>query len=119
MKCDELKSYKPSDLLFSGFSVCKKEDVDEAIAELRKENESLKYSVATLDTDYAMSTRWRNVSEELPEENKIVLCITPHYRNLGYHYSLNYIIDGEWSKPEIVKFWMPLPKAPRLKNAED
>lgn len=37
MKCDELKSYKPSDLLFSGFSVCKKEDVDEAIAELKSE----------------------------------------------------------------------------------
>lgn len=37
MKCDELKSYKPSDLLFSGFSVCKKEDVDEVIAELKSE----------------------------------------------------------------------------------
>lgn len=31
----------------------------ERIAELEKENESLKYSIATLDTDLAMAESWR------------------------------------------------------------
>lgn len=40
------------------------------IAELEKENESLKYSVAALETDLAMSQRWRNVEEELPHKGQ-------------------------------------------------
>ena len=39
-------------------------------AELRKENESLKYSVATLDTDLAMATRWRMVSKDFPNADE-------------------------------------------------
>lgn len=48
-------------------------DLDKArIKELEAENESLKYSVATLDTDIAMMKRWRKVSEELPQNGQDV-----------------------------------------------
>lgn len=50
-------------------------DLDKArIKELEAENEILKYSVATLDTDLAMMKRWRKVNEELPPSEGSYLC---------------------------------------------
>lgn len=51
----------PSNRLFN--TACKVLDdvskLKERIAELEKENESLKYSIATLETDIAMAESWR------------------------------------------------------------
>lgn len=43
--------------VFDGVSKLK-----ERIAELEKENESLKYSIATLETDLAMAESWRTTT---------------------------------------------------------
>lgn len=43
-------------------------ELEKENAELRSKNEGLLYALADADTDLAMATRWRKVSEELPEE---------------------------------------------------
>jgi hypothetical protein len=54
----------PSNQLFK--TACKVLDdvskLKERIAELEKENESLKYSIATLETDIAMAQSWRTTT---------------------------------------------------------
>ena len=94
----------------------------ERIAELEKENESLKYSVASLETDLAMSQRWRKCSEELPEEYTDVLFV---YSDGTYYLGDMWIISTDgvnpaeqyWSgrgEPRCnnPKYWLPLPSAP-------
>lgn len=93
-------------------------DLDKArIKELEAENESLKYSVATLDTDIAMMKRWRKVSEEMPPEGVDVLIYNGDTIYLAY---MEFMADGQiWFWPpnsphvEGVTHWMPLPKAPK------
>ena len=87
------------------------------IAELEKENESLKYSVAALDTDLAMHQRWRKVSEEMPEDGAEVLATDGEEIWLCRK---DTICDGSpWFQPdglpqiEGVTHWMPLPSAPK------
>ena len=92
-------------------------DLDKAkIKELNAENESLKYSVATLETDLAMSQRWRKVIEELPKDGSDVLATDGEEIWLCYKTTMT---DGSyWFQPngqphiEGVSHWMPLPKAP-------
>ena len=92
-------------------------DLDKAkIKELNAENESLKYSVATLETDLAMSQRWRKVIEELPKDGSDVLATDGEEIWLCYKTTMP---DGlPWFQPngqphiEGVTHWMPLPKAP-------
>ena len=93
-------------------------DLDKArIKELEAENESLKYSVATLDTDIAMMKRWRKVSEENPSEE---MEGEDFLVSNGY-YSVVCEWRGYWNNDpfcgdkncDVVKFWMPLPKAPK------
>lgn len=106
------------------------------IDELKAENESLKYSVATLDTDIAMMKRWRKFSDEMPEDEGDYLVMArypdddePHIEICFYdrdgedfgHYERRYAgsgdyfggFDGEEWVSHNVAFWMPLPKAPK------
>lgn len=92
----------------------------ERIAELEKENESLKYSVADLETDLAMATRWRKVSEEFPEDGETVIVLlgrTPKTR--GFFLTSRYVAGG-WTygeDPQGCKptHWFRIPKAPEVK----
>ena len=92
-------------------------ELKERIAELEKENESLKYSVATLETDLAMSQRWRNAAEELPEDGETVIVLlgrTPKTR--GFFLTSRYVAGG-WTygeDPHGCKptHWLRIPKAP-------
>lgn len=109
------------------------------IAELEKENESLKYSVATLETDLAMSKRWRKCSEGMPNEEGDYLVMArypdddePHVEICFYdrncedfgHYERRYAgsgnsfggFDGEEWVTHNVSFWKPLPSAPKEKK---
>ena len=87
----------------------------ERIAELEKENESLKYSVASLETDLAMSRRWRKCSEELPEEGVEVLVTN------GIDCGISDWCGDYWNNDPFCGYtvcdnviaWMPLPSAPK------
>ena len=115
-------------------------DLDKArIKELEAENESLKYSVATLDTDIAMMKRWRKVSEELPNDgepgNVDTVLVAVEIRTIDgvqYREETAFYMDGKFwmtqkkrstfDKEDFggygyliqkVTHWMPLPKAPK------
>lgn len=87
------------------------------IAELEKENESLKYSVAALETDLAMSQRWRNFSDEKPKEE---MEGEDFLVSNGY-YSVVCEWRGYWNNEpfcgdkncDVVKYWKPLTQAPK------
>lgn len=89
-------------------------DLDKArIKELEAENESLKYSVATLDTDIAMMKRWRKFQEEKPSEElegEDFLVSNGYYQVVcewrGYWNNEPFCGDKNC---DVVKFWMPLP----------
>ena len=112
--------------------VCKAMNPGVHCAEMKKvmaENESLKYSVATLETDLAMSQRWRKVSEELPEVGQEVIFLAKYktgrirkwlgdYRSLGGNNCVFYTSCPGWGcefLPSEIIGWMPLPKAPEEK----
>ena len=102
-------------------------DLDKArIKELEAENESLKYSVATLDTDVAMMKRWRKVSEEKPEEGSLVLVADfrgslPYYElatllkttSGSFVWNINSSDDCDFL--DVFTHWMHLPKKPEYK----
>jgi HSP90 family molecular chaperone len=91
--------------------------VKKTAAQVEKENESLKYSVASLETDLAMSRRWRKCIDEMPNEKMegedfivsngfySVVCEWRGYWN-------NEPFCGDKNCDE-VKYWMPLPSAPK------
>ena len=92
-------------------------DLDKAkIKELNAENESLKYSVATLETDLAMATRWRKFPEEKPKWGTEVLIRDKD----GTISQVRFSFDFKWiswgcmqtCESDCVKYWMPLPKTP-------
>ena len=112
--------------------------LNKRIAELEKENESLKYSVATLDTDLAMLKRWRKVSEELPEkdgdylvmarypddeEKHIEICFYDSCGEDFGHWEQRYVglgsgdsfggFDGDEWITHNVTHWLPLPDFPK------
>ena len=94
------------------------EKLNKRIAELEKENESLKYSVATLDTDLAMLKRWRKVSEELPKEEDEYYLVFDKY---GYMDTDRWRKDklGRWGfsvHGETVRYYMPLPEPPEVQQ---
>ena len=90
---------------------------DAEIAQLKAENENLKYSVATLETDLAMLKRWRKVSEELPEDDTYVLATDG---DIIWLCRKSTMPDGSpWFQPDglphidDVTHWMPLPEPPK------
>ncbi len=134
MKCDELETeYLYEDRVITPATHCiayyRASQVDEAIAELRKENESLKYSVATLDTDLAMATRWRKCSEEMPTIGQEVIFLAKYktdrirmwigdYRSIGCNECVFYTSCPGWGcefLPSEIIGWMPQPKAPEVR----
>lgn len=90
------------------------------IAELEKENESLKYSVATLETDLAMSQRCRKCSEEMPsaDEGYFIALWEDKFPDIGYIGAEDDVIETIRDRGEghSVEWWMPLPKAPKEDN---
>ena len=88
---------------------------DDEIAQLNAENENLKYSVATLETDLAMIQRWRKCSEELPEKQEWVFVSDGKHRMLCKRVDGAWLFDGAWMPEEHgkIEYWMPLPKAPK------
>ena len=95
------------------------EKLNKRIAELEKENESLKYSVATLDTDLVILKRWRKVSEELPEDGAEVIATDGDEIWLCHKDTM---CDGSsWFQPEGlphiegITHWMPLPEPPEVR----
>lgn len=102
-----------------------KTEADEVITKLKAENESLKYSVATLETDLAMIQRWRKCSEELPEKQEWVFVSDGKHRMLCKRVDGAWLFDGAWMPEEHgkieywmpehgkIEYWMPLPKAPK------
>jgi hypothetical protein len=125
MKCDELKVYH-HELRHNEYEeFYLKYEADKEIQRLEKENESLKYSVASLETDLAMSRRWRKCSEELPEEYTDVLFVDSdgtYYLGDMWIISTDGVNPAEqyWSgrgEPRCnnPKYWLPLPKAPEDK----
>lgn len=93
-------------------------DLDKArIKELEAENESLKYSVATLDTDIAMMKRWRKMSDEKPEEKDKRYLVFDKY---GYMDTDHWRKDklGVWGfsvHGESVRYFMPQPEPPEVR----
>lgn len=97
----------------------------ERIAELEKENESLKYSVAALETDLAMSQRWRKFPDEKPEKGQKVLFRAKYktdnirtwigeFRKVDF--DVFYASSPGWGcefLPNEIFGWMPLPSAPK------
>ena len=83
---------------------------DAEIAQLKAENENLKYSVATLETDLAMLKRWRKVSEELPEKDEWVFVIGNRMMQIAKMVEDGWIDD--YYNYLNVTHWMPLPKPP-------
>ena len=98
---------RPSNQLFN--TACKVFDgvskLKERIAELEKENESLKYSIATLETDLAMAESWRTstppVGVELLLETGDGFCRVRFNNKEKVDYLVN---DGK------IKRWIPFPK---------
>lgn len=114
-------------------------DLDKArIKELEAENESLKYSVATLDTDIAMMKRWRKVSEELPEVEEdcgeiflVAVAVETEKKTKGSYVTSAEFCNGEWYNDSTgneieenieredyfyrskITHWMPMPNAPK------
>ena len=110
----------PSNQLFN--TACKVLDsvskLKERNSELEKTVEELKYTVATLETDLAMSQRWRKCSEELPPTDGSYMCA---YKNKnkddGVLFVDEAVWDGEkWSSKfdfwEDIIYWQFKPKAP-------
>ena len=86
------------------------------IKELEAENESLKYSVATLDTDIAMMKRWRKFSEEKPDDKHVVLVSDGEWFETAFYHddgSIDFGDDIHFSNITEAPYWMPLPKAPK------
>ena len=112
-------------------------DLDKArVKELEAENESLKYSVATLDTDLTMLKRWHKMSEELPPDDFVLFCAFLKYDHeergewivdFGFfdydNHDASQIHDGrcwgsynDWDEGQQVyrvDYWRPLPKPPK------
>lgn len=86
------------------------------VDELKAENESLKYSVATLDTDIAMMKRWRKFSEEKPEHHQWILVFYTNHSQFTTGVELRRWDDGckyDVEVQEIYEKWMPLPEPPK------
>lgn len=93
-------------------------DLDKArIKELEAENESLKYSVATLDTDIAMMKRWRKCSDEMPsaDEGYFIVLWEDKLPDIGYIGAEDDVIETirDLGEGHSVEWWMPLPNAPK------
>lgn len=63
----------------------------------------------TKPTVHKEKQRWRKCSQELPEENVIVLGIVMR-SDKSYDYILNYRRRGSWVKSDCPDHWMPLPQ---------
>ena len=94
--------------------------LNKRIAELENENESLKYSVATLDKNLAMLKRWRKFPEEKPIWGKEVLVVDDERKQyiVRFSHDMKWISWGKMNTCEsnCVKFWMPLPEPPEMEN---
>ena len=92
-------------------------DLRNYIAELKAENESLKYSVATLDTDIAMMKMWRNVSDNMPtvDEGYFLVMWEDYCYDIGYIGAEEGVIETIRDRGEghSIEWWMPLPELPK------
>lgn len=66
-------------------------------------------SEITKPTVHEEERRWRKCSQELPEDNVIVLGIVMR-SDESYYYILNYRRRGSWVKSDYPQYWMPLPQ---------
>lgn len=96
------------------------------IDELKAENESLKYSVATLDSDIAMLKRWRKVNEELPKEGTLVIVADfrgslPYYelatllKTTSGSFVWNINSSDDCDILDDFTHWMPRPEPPEVR----
>lgn len=77
----------------------------ERIAELEKENESLKYSIATLETDIAMAESWRTTTPPVGVDLLIETGEGFWRVRFSNQEKVNYLVnDGK------IKRWIPFPK---------
>lgn len=97
----------PSNQLFN--TACKVLDgvskLKEKIAELEKENESLKYTVATLETDLAMAQSWRTTTPPFGVDLLIETGEGFWRVRLNDQEKVDYLVnEGK------IKRWIPFPK---------
>ena len=75
------------------------------IAELEKENESLKYSIATLETDIAMAESWRTSTPPVGVDLLIETGVGFWRVRFNNHEKVDYLVnEGK------IKRWIPFPK---------
>lgn len=86
-----------------------KSDADKVIAELEKENAELKEE-----------RRWRKFPDEKPEWGKEVLVVDDESEHhiVRFSHDMKWISWGKMNtcESENVKYWMPLPSAPKETN---
>lgn len=77
----------------------------ERIAELEKENESLKYSIATLETDLAMAQSWRTTTPPVGVDLLLETCEGFWRVRLNDQGKVDFLVnEGK------IKRWIPFPK---------
>lgn len=77
----------------------------ERIAELEKENESLKYSLATLETDIAMAESWRTSTPPVGVDLLIETGVGFWRVRFNNQEKVDYLVnEGK------IKRWIPFPK---------
>lgn len=92
-----------------------KSEADKVIAELKDKLRHYPMMANLIDSGYKEIEKlkeerlWRKSSQELPEDNIIVLCIVLRI-DKSYYYTLNYRRRGAWFKPDYPEYWMPLPR---------
>lgn len=95
-------------------------DAAAVIVEKDKEIESLKYSVATLETDIAMLKRWRKFSEEKPEHHQWIFVINPRHSKFKHEspIEIRRWDDGmkfDVEMQELYNVWLPQMEPPEVK----
>jgi len=124
MKSDELKKYKAYE--FGTSYVYHIEEVDAAIAELKKKLEDVQASAYAESVDAGMENRrlkeerrWRKFPEEKPKWGEEVLVVDDESKQyiVRFSHDMKWISWGKMNtcESENVKYWMPLPKAPEVK----
>ena len=135
MLCDELKVYVPQDgpwglepeeggKLVEEETCYLKSEVDTAIAELKKKLEDVQASAYAESVDAGMENRrlkeerrWRKFPEEKPKWGEEVLVVDDESKQyiVRFSHDMKWISWGKMNTCEsnCVKYWMPLPKAPK------
>lgn len=75
------------------------------IAELEKENESLKYSIATLETDIVMAQSWRTTTPPVGVDLLLETCEGFWRVRLNDQEKVDFLVNEG-----TIKRWIPFPK---------